>query len=794
NRANWGLDDTFINLAAGHHKPQTPLQWIIAMADRISSGFDRTGFDEYNKAIAFQDYQKTRLLSLFEGLCDETDKTCNHRYCYPLRALSPKTIFPGLKSEIEPAKAEEGKEEYRLLFEQFIYNLERLLHRNENVGLWFEHFDSLMMIYTSAIPAARAGKVVPDVSLYDHSRITSALASALYLYHTDRDSLEVDAITSTGEKKFLLVTGDFYGIQSFIFSKGGDAGRNRSKILRGRSFAVSLFSELACDMLLRKTGLTCTSVALNAAGKFTIIAPNTESARNAVRSCEEKINNWLLDISYGELSMGFSTIEASPSDFTTENFQDLWDRLGAICEEKKYAKIPMDNLGVVSGYLDSFRNDLERPLCPFCGKRPSDPELEGDETTGTKGSICRICRDHIFLGKNLVKENRLAITTAEADIKGDDKLTEPIFGEYQVAFIGGGLKEMARTGSLLKYWDTGIDPEGNISKDVTAKFISGYVPVFEEADLKEERYLVGRKSEDKYLELIEQIKEGGPKTFEHIANAALNPADNGSWRGLQALGVLKADVDELGYIMSCGIKKGQFTISRLATLSRQMNMFFTVYLPYMLKTDKKNGFGEIYTVFAGGDDLFLIGPWNRTIDLAVFLKDRFAEYVCHNNEVHFSAGISLHKPHTPISKFAESAESSLEKAKEKGRNRVTLFSETVLWDEFIALAEIKNTIKTWIEPGEAILSSSYLYRLNTFIKMAGKEQEIKKAGAISIDDMECLKWRALFSYSTQRNVGKGLKDEKREDAIREISRSAKWLEDYGSKLKIALWDVLYNKR
>ncbi len=36
NKGNWGLSDDFMNLAAGHHKPETTLQWVIAIADRVS--------------------------------------------------------------------------------------------------------------------------------------------------------------------------------------------------------------------------------------------------------------------------------------------------------------------------------------------------------------------------------------------------------------------------------------------------------------------------------------------------------------------------------------------------------------------------------------------------------------------------------------------------------------------------------------------------------------------------------------------------------------------------------------
>lgn len=121
------------------------------------------------------------------------------------------------------------------------------------------------------IPAARVGDVVHDVSLYDHSRTTAAFAAALYLYHQATDSLNETAIRKGETEKFLLVSGDFYGIQDFIFSASGERQTHRSKILRGRSFAVSLFSELAADMLCRELGLPSSAVVLNAAGKFHLI-------------------------------------------------------------------------------------------------------------------------------------------------------------------------------------------------------------------------------------------------------------------------------------------------------------------------------------------------------------------------------------------------------------------------------------------------------------------------------------------------------------------------------------------
>jgi CRISPR-associated protein Csm1 len=227
---------------------------------------------------------------------------------------------------------------------------------------------------------------------------------------------------------------------------------------------------------------------------------------------------------------------------------------------------------------------------------------------GADESSCSFCHDHILPGTHLVKKNRVAITTSDADLQSSTKMMEPIFDRYQVAFVEDGeMKKLARRGQLPKYRDISIDPGGKVAREVTAKFINGYVPDYRSEDLQDERLLAGEKSQKKKADLIDLLAEGVPKTFGHIANKALNPIAYGEgFCGIEALGALKADVDDLGLLMACGLEEERFTLARLATLSRQMNWFFAVYLPHLLRTDAR--FQDVYTVFAGGDDLFLIGP------------------------------------------------------------------------------------------------------------------------------------------------------------------------------------------
>lgn len=798
NKGEWGLDDAFMSLAAGHHNPKSPLQWIIAIADRISSGFDRAEFESYNNEIKIKDYKKTRLLTIFEGLSVnekwKEDDLKAFSYRYHLNELSPQNIFPSDDSEVRQVETEQASKDYRDLFFSFIAALEKLEHK-QNIPLWFEHFDSLFMIYASHIPAATVGYVVPDVSLYDHCKTTSALASALYLYHHETGTIDESNIKNYDPKKFLLVNGDFYGIQDFIFSEGGGTGKASAKLLRGRSFYVSLLSELAADMICRGIGLPVSSVILNAAGKFTILAPNTERTREIVNSVENEVNDWLIKHFYGQASIGISFIEASPKDFESKNFSSLWEQLSREIEKKKYSKIDLQKYGgVVNEYLNSFDNKLDKPLCPFCGKRPSHPDTDVRASGDEKTNSCKICKDHIFIGENLVKKKRLAVTTTDADLKGES-LYEPIFGGYQLAFTTGKLIELSKAETLLKYWDIGISEDNTVAKDITAKFINGYVPKYDESDLDDLRYLAGKKSEKTRLELIDQIKRDKetPKTFLHIAKKALNFTDSADkFKGIEALGVLKADVDNLGLLFACGIREGRQSLSRLATLSRQLNNYFSVFLPYKLTTD----FKDIYTVFAGGDDLFLIGPWNKIIEFAGLLNDTFKDYACGNQAVTISAGISVHKPGEPIMTIAESAEHALALSKSKNKDikdKITAFGETVTWDEFKTLEGIKDTMQKWLM--DETINNAMLFRFNELLEMAKQEKEIKDSKFnIQLEDMECLKWHARFKYTVVRNIGRHLKGDKKNEAIEEVMKSADWLDTHHGALKIPLWQIIYNQR
>ncbi len=815
NAAEWGLADSFMNLAACHHKPTTPMQWIITEADRLASGIDRESYEKRNHAADVANYRVTRMLCPFEEI-DLPEKEEQRRkyksaddfkWRMKLQAMSATSLFPVSRQQAE--NKDTAHREYSELFFEFAAALEKLEHR-DCLHLWYEHFDSLYGVYTGLIPAATVD-VLADVSLYDHSRAVAAFSAAAYQYHQARNSLTVEAVRNKDEKKYRLIMGDFFGIQSFIFSEGGHTRRNAAKLLRGRSFYVSMLSELAADLMLRELGLPVTSLLINAAGKFVILAPNLENTNQAIARVRKQINDWLVQHFMGQASFGIVSIEAAPGDFENGGWSELWKRLSRELSLVKSARIDLETYGgVQAGFIEQFG---DHGLCPFCGRRPGSAWARmtgGDE----KVACCGICADQMDIGMRLVQKDvrSLAITEVDADLH-KDRLHVPIFGRYQISFkVGGRLGDLIKAGTLLRYWDISHHDDGSISRKLTSRPLKGYMPLATDADQTEEFWMIGGESDDAKLEAAPET--GTPKCFKAIAKSCYSLV-SGDAKGVEALGVLKADVDQLGAIMGFGLSPKMQTVARTVTLSRFLNHFFTAYLPYVFRQaaagnavdGASTAFRDIYTVFAGGDDLFLIGPWNHMITFADFLHRRFKAYVGENGNLHLSAGISIHHDQEPVTEMAESAEEALEKSKKgdgeepgKNRNRITIFGETATWEGFAKLQEIRAQIGEWVKPQgdrkEPVVNRAMLYRFNQVLQLAEHFKKLNQQTSIDFknqEDIESIKWPAILKYSIVRNV----KDKKKHD---EVLKFAEWVggtkqgSGYGSAVRMALWPVIYENR
>ncbi|WP_341328207.1 type III-A CRISPR-associated protein Cas10/Csm1 [Methylotuvimicrobium sp. KM2] len=792
-------DDSFINAAAKHHKPETFLQWIIATADRVASGFDREEFETYNHGEDITETGKNhytaRQLTLFEQIRLHSEDKQRYAYRYPLKPLSPNSIFPVKSEKCEGNDDKAAQKEYEKLWQGFVEALKLLpkSHRN-NWSLWLDHFETLWGVYTQAIPSATAFNIRPDVSLYDHSRVAAALATALWRYHHERGETDENAAKalkaqeqSWQEKKILLIQGDFFGIQDFIFASGGETNKRAAKLLRGRSFYVSLLSECAALKVLEALALPSTNQVINAAGKFMIVAPNTPATIETLQQIQKELNDWFLEQSWGQAGVGLAWTDASCNDFRRAKpgmpspYKALITKLFDQLEIAKNQRLNLcgDTTApiVFKDFLDRF--DKDKGVCKIDGKSPASEQL--DQET----SISRLAWDQLKTGEWLTRRERILITRQSLNMSSTLKI--PVFG-YHISFaenqdIQGKFGEQAKNGNLLRAWDFSLpkSADGALWNGYARRTINAYVPKFDEKAQAEA--LLGKYAGEDKLELDDA------KTLNHIACEDQTLQENHRWQGITALSTLKGDVDNLGMIFQSGLGDDT-SFSKTAALSRQINAFFTIYLPWLCQTEYDN----CYTVFAGGDDFFLIGPWLSQINLAGKMRQAFQEYVAHNPEVHFSAGISTTKPGLPINQLGEMAEDALERAKAHNpgqvapspKNAVNCFNQDMFWEEFSALSTRRERLQELSKDMD--LSTGYVYGLLNLIDMAEKVDE-KPENAI---------WHSYFAYRTVRmlernkHLDKEQRKRRQEELAEEIANAG--ITRHGSNYRVALFCHLYQQR
>jgi len=147
---------SLINLCAKHHKPETPWEWIIHVADRLSSGFERRNLDEEIKFEKGETSANIPLLTIFEDLSlSDTwkkDKLENYRFAYKLDVLSPESIFP-----VERTNELATQEKYYEIWLSFVESFREISTLKERPDIWLEALNTLMLKYFIFIPSATVG-------------------------------------------------------------------------------------------------------------------------------------------------------------------------------------------------------------------------------------------------------------------------------------------------------------------------------------------------------------------------------------------------------------------------------------------------------------------------------------------------------------------------------------------------------------------------------------------------------------------------------------------------------------
>jgi len=353
--------------------------------------------------------------------------------------------------------------------------------------------------------------------------------------------------------------------------------------------------------------------------------------------------------------------------------------------------------------------DDEEKLCRGCGRFPGAETEDGTY-------FCRLCEQDRILGTRLPKARYIAFYR-------DD------FGRFTLLGSSFDLfshKEQIKGSPYLVRSVTVWSHDDRFPME--HRYMANYIPLLREGEC--DNCSCGEKD---YV--VENLRFGSiqPMMFECIAKRSEG------WTGLS---YLKADVDNLGKIMAFGLKKGSRSVSRLASISRMLDYFFSGHVETMIRRK----FDDLYTVYSGGDDLLLIGPWNRVMDFASELQSDFRRFTCGNDFLTISAGMALVKHRMPVFRSVQSADTSLKDAKEcppgGGRNKVSLMGEEVGWEEYGDLIEEGKKLSEWIERKD--LSRGFVRNLQSYALM---KEMFEKDG-----NTKHLRYLPLMTYDIARNL------------------------------------------
>lgn len=563
---------------------------------------------------------------------------------FNIEELSSDYIYPVKDSEIEKQKF--------ILHMNFFINEIKKCKINDKEQEYY-----LFKKYFSCVPVQNS----PDcyISLFVASKIISAIYSCL-------KNENINSNSDLNNQEFSLVKADVSGIQEFIFSI---TSKEAAKSLKGRSVYINLLTDIISKYIVRKLNLTKNNILYNGGGNFYILIP--KSKIKEIIDIRKYISKVLLNAHKGKIYIAIGVIEDSDNKklIKIEDLKNISKYFKEVTEStqrlknKKWSDIGIEeNFKSIFGPIDS--GNAGKKLCSICASELNDNDKE----------MCDMCKSF----SDLTNQIKNAKFYCEREVEIPDNIC---ISDYK---------------SIFKSF--GYDIKFSSEKD---KLFKNYL-------INDTRF-IGTDCEGYIFKAFNLPKES---VFEKLVSYN---QDNSSDEvlGDKKLGVLKLDVDNLGKVFMKGLNlyaNDNVPLGAVIELSNSIALFFEGYLNQLIAedNDKKvlldkeirgHNWNEVmYTIYAGGDDTFILGAYNEVFEFAYILRKSFQKYVCNNEAITFSAGLGLFPYKYPVIKCAQYTEQFLDDAKTYIRNSqklpqknsVSLFGEVFRWNEFEKILKIRN--------------------------------------------------------------------------------------------------------
>jgi CRISPR-associated protein Csm1 len=470
-------------------------------------------------------------------------------------------------------------------------------------------------------------------------------------------------VSNPQAEELTLVGANLSGIQNFIYTISSDGAL---KSLRARSFYLELVTEEVAQQLLKQLNLPRTNIIYAGGGNLFLIAPQPDQ----LQQIRQTLNRWLYKSFQGKIFLSLDAHSFKPETVTTPQFRTCWNELIKKLSQQKTTKF-RDLIDDILQPKPSYE------ACRVCHR--DDVEQLG--LLNGEGSVpaCKDCQKMFQLGSKLFKVDSM-VRSHQPNPKALDSIafqfqdSSPVY--YHLFSSDQPITDSPETVFLINNWNLEDYQFRHFHGKATSLLLGNY----------------GQTNENGFLSASDFAEQSA---------------------GIDRVGYLRMDVDRLGQIFANGLGN-DYSLPRLAGLSRQMSYFFKTYLNELAKHRSHNFLNHpefhnltsgdrrnLLFIYAGGDDVFICGAWNEVTEFAFDIYQSFRAYTGNNPDITLSGGITLETTKFPLYQAAALSGEAEHSAKANGRDSLCVFDQTFKWDNWLGIPNLPdNNDRKYLESEE----------------------------------------------------------------------------------------------
>lgn len=625
--------------------------------------------------------------------------------------------------------------------------------------------DTLLFLAKKHLSNVACSPAAPHISLFEYLKTTAAVA---------------DCQHRSASGQLLLVGVGLDNIQGFCYDI---VSSKAAKSLKGRSFYLQMLLDTLAEDIIRHPAIAATPghIVYARGGKMYLLLPDAPAVRDALTDIRTELTASFWEKFKSSL---YGYLQFEPFAPTADDARAVWERL------KKSVRRDRDRQ-----YKNLLLEDFDYFFEPIPeGFKTEEPGLAEGGGVGKK-QFCRVTGE-------LIEQASLERNNIEANPEKD-----PVWVLPAVKFqsdLGEGLREAKHYFLHRKKGSPDISPSDffhtgsstrlalpeagkwmrGFEKNLASNFSPTQRRALNDLDFLPEQpngvaygfTFYGGNDQPTWTdeEDVERVKD-----FEKLAG---REGEDDKGKGFTRLGVARMDLDDLSRMA----EKAQASFALNASFSARLDLMLSGYINTLWQNEQREYKDYLNIVFAGGDDMLIVGRWDLVLDFIGEVREAFRAFMGKRDDLTLSAGMTLVTPKFPIAKAVAMAGDAEDNAKDfnlpdpktkqkkyeslPSKNAICLLGEVVSWDEEYRFVQyFAQKLELWSSKDNEEstgISAGLMYKLIQFrqLQLQGKQN-----------------WRWLSAWYFQQAE----RDNKKSEAIFKLIKmflfTGKWLAQEGGK-------------